>query len=72
MIKEKKKTRFSEIKYPTSEEVEDLDFITICKMYRNLPTPKNKEELCVLQDVMDRYKIEGPPTEKQRYVLGWD
>jgi hypothetical protein len=57
--------------YPTLEEVNSADRISICRWYRFLSSPDSKERTAIMERIMERYKELGGFTPEISKEIGW-
>jgi hypothetical protein len=59
-------------KYPTMDQLDQADRITVCRMYRFLPSPTNREEEAILAKVAERFRKLGGMTPAISKQIGWE
>ena len=58
--------------YPTLEQVESADQMTLCRWYRFLPSPDTDERLVILNRILERCSDGGGFTPEISKAIGWD
>lgn len=58
--------------YPTSVEIESANRFTLCKWHRFLPSPKDDNEIALINRVNDLYTAAGGFNPQISKKLGWN
>ena len=56
---------------PTIEEIENANRFQICKWYRFLPSPRNNEEVKIINRIVERFEELGGFTPEISKAIGW-
>ena len=57
--------------YPSMDNVNDADRITICRWWRFLRSPKSENEQMIMDRIAERFKAFGGFTPEISKQLGW-
>lgn len=60
------------IVYPTLDEVNAADRMTLARWYRFLVSPNTPEETAVLNSILGRFKEAGGMNSQLSKAIGWD
>lgn len=58
--------------YPTMEQVEQAERITLCRWYRFLPSPITNDQIRILTRIAERFRQLGGMTPAISKAIGWN